>query len=372
MMPEQKLRVGIIGLGSYSTSEHVPNLRATGRAEVVAASRRRADRLAMAKRELDIPATYTDWRAMLANETLDAVVVSTPHNQHVEPTLAALERGLHVLLEKPLATSVADAQIILQAANQSDRVVMMGVNRRGEPSWRTAQRLLAAGRIGRVRQLSAMVFTDFRIFREAIPIAPAILQSLEAASEMNRTFLLDIPKEGAWRRDPLQVGGDMMADVGSHTVDIMFWLAGAPAVEVVAYTPRDRPQNASIFTLQALLANDAILSLTFNDNVALGDEYSFGGAGKLTIYGDRGMLTANMPGWGGGPAEEMFIEENGDRRLVGFEGEKISPAAAFVAAIRDGAPNIATVGDAANVVALIQGAYQSAAERRIVRLDENR
>jgi predicted dehydrogenase len=222
-----------------------------------------------------------------------------------------------------------------------------------------------------VRQLSATVFADLRIFREEIPIAPAMLQSLESASEMFRTFLLDIPQQGAWRRDPLQMGGDMLADIGSHEIDMMLWLAGAPAVEVVAYAPKDRPQQAAIFTLQALLTNEAILSLTFNDNIALGDDFNFRGSGKLTVYGDNGMLTANMPGWGGGPAEEMFIERNGDRQAVAFEGDNVSPAAAFVAAVCDGAPNIATVDDAVKVVALIQGAYRSAAERRIVRLDES-
>ena len=90
-MSAEKLRVGIIGMGFFAANSHVPDLRGTGRAEVVAAARRSADRLAMAKRELDIPATYTDWREMLAQERLDAVVVSTPHDQHVEPTVAALE-----------------------------------------------------------------------------------------------------------------------------------------------------------------------------------------------------------------------------------------------------------------------------------------
>ena len=369
-MTDQKLRVGIIGIGHYAATEHVPHLRATGRAEVVAASRRSADRLALAQRELAIPAVYTDWREMLDKEALDAVVVSTPHNQHVEPTLAALERGLHVLLEKPLAASVAEAQTILQAANRSDRVVMMGVNRRGQASWRTAQRRLAAGQIGRVRQLSATLFADLRIYREPIPIAPAVLQAIEATSELNRTFLLDIPRPGAWRRDPAQMGGDMLADIGSHLIDVMLWLGGAPAVEVVAYSPTDRPRQAAIFTLQALLANEAVISVTFNDHVALGDEFSFGGLGKLTVFGDGGLLMADIPGWGGVPAKAIFIERNGDHQAVTFEGEDIPPAAAFVGAVCDGAPNVATVDDAAQVVALIQGAYRSAAERRIVRLDE--
>ena len=370
-MSTEKLRVGIIGMGLYAATKHVPDLRGTVRAEVVAAARRSADRLAMAQRELDIPATYTDWREMLAQERLDAVVVSTPHDQHVEPTVAALERGLHVLLEKPLATSVADAQTILRAAQRSDRVVMMGVNRRGDPGWRTAQRVLAAGQIGRLRQISAVLCGDLRIFREAMPLAPDLQQWLDSVSEMNRTYVLDILKPSSWRQNALQMGGDMLADTGSHTIDLLFWLAGASAVEVTAYSPADRPRQAAIITIQALLSNGVILSMTFNDHVAMGDEYNFRGSGQLMVYGDRGMLTAKVPIGGSGGPDELVIERNGDRQPVVVEGATISPAAAFVAAILDGATNVATVDDAARVVAFTQGAYRSAAERRIVRLDED-
>jgi predicted dehydrogenase len=366
-MSAEKLRVGIIGMGFYAAIDHVPQLRATGRAEVVAASRRNAERLALAQRDLGIPATYTDWRAMLAQEALDAVVVSTPHDQHVEPTLGALERGLHVLLEKPLAASVAEAQTILQAVRQSDRVVMMGAQRRGQPSWRTAQHLLASGQIGRVRQLSAVLCGDWRFFREERPLPPWAREWMDSSSATVRTYFFDMFREDAWRRNPAQMGGDLFADTGAHTVDILLWLAGASAAEVVAYAPADRPRRAAILTLQALLTNDVILSITFNDNVAMGDN-SFWSSGQLTVYGDNGTLTSNIP-MGGSGSVEMFIERDGERNSVTFEGDEISPAAAFVAAIRDGAPNVATVADAANVVALTQGAYRSAAERRIIRLE---
>jgi predicted dehydrogenase len=369
-MSTEKLRIGIIGMGLVAATGHVPDSRGTGRAEVVAAARRSADRLAMAKRELEIPATYTDWREMLAHEELDAVVVSTPHDQHVEPTVAALERGLHVLLEKPLATSVADAQTILRAAQQSDRVVMMAVNRRGDPVWRTAQRLLAAGDIGRVRQVTAVMCGDLRVFREVGPLAPELQQWLDSMSEMRRTYALDIITPGSWRQDAQQMGGDMLADTGSHTIDLLFWLAGASAVEVMAYSPADRPRQAAIITIQALLSNGVILSITFNDHVAMGDEFNFRGSGQLAVFGDKGTLTGSVP-IGASGDHELVIERNGERQPVVVEGETISPAAAFVAAILDGAPNVATVDDAARVVAFIQGAYRSAAERRIVSLEED-
>jgi predicted dehydrogenase len=369
-MSEKKLRIGIIGMGWYATTDHVPQLRATGRVEIVAVSRRDPQRLALAQRELSIPQGFTDWREMLEKTELDAVVVSTPHNYHLEPTLAALDRGLHVLLEKPLATSIADARAILKASEQTDRVVMMGVNRRGDPSWQSAQRALASGQIGRVRQISALVYLDQRIFREELPIAQPILQSLEG-SELMKAFTLDIPKADSWRRDPTQLGGDFFADIGSHLIDAMLWLGGAPACEVLAYQPKDRPRQAGIMTLQALLLNDTILSITYNDNIAMGDEYTFAGDGDLTVFGDRGRLIAASIGWGGGgPIRNLTIERNGALQPLAVEGIKIHPAAAFVSSILDGAPNIATVKDAANVVGLIQSAYQSAAEKRLVQIEE--
>jgi predicted dehydrogenase len=366
-MADDRLRVGIIGMGWWAATNHVPHLRATGRAEVVAAARRNAERLALAQHQLNLPAVYTDWRAMLAETELDAVVVSTPHDQHVEPTLAALERGLHVLLEKPLATTVADAQTILRAAQQSDRVVMMGVNARGDPRWQTAQRLLASGQIGRLRQVSLVMSEDLRIFREPIPMAEGLLSWLDNISEMERAFTLDVPRPGAWRRDSEHMGGDMFADRGAHLVDILFWLSGGIPTEVMAYSPPDRPRQAAILNLLGLLSNGVTLSITYNDHVAMGDDFSFRGYGQLTALGDGGTLSVSLPLDAG--TDRMLIERNGAREAVTFEGKGRSPAEAFVATILDGAPNVGTVEDAAQVVAFTQGAYQSAADRRLVRLD---
>jgi GFO/IDH/MocA C-terminal domain len=84
-----------------------------------------------------------------------------------------------------------------------------------------------------VRQISAYVYLDNRIFREGLPIAQLILQSLEG-SELMKAFMLDIPKPDSWRRDPTQIGGDFFTNIGSHLVDIMLWLGGAPARKVLA------------------------------------------------------------------------------------------------------------------------------------------
>ena len=129
---------------------------------------------------------------------------------------------------------------------------------------------------------------------------------------MMKTFMLDFLRPGYWRTDPAQMGGDFFADTGSHLVDLMLWLGGAPPVEVLAYSPRNRPQQTSILTLEALLSNDVILSINFNDHIAMGDEFNYAGSAQMVVLGDRGRLTTSL-GWGTGPAENLMIEPNGAR-----------------------------------------------------------
>lgn len=105
-MSDNKLRIGVIGAGWYAATIHIPRLRATGRTNIVAITRRNPERLALVQRELEVPEAFTDWHEMLDKCELDAVIVCTPHNAHIEPTLAALDRGLHVLLEKPTAHTI--------------------------------------------------------------------------------------------------------------------------------------------------------------------------------------------------------------------------------------------------------------------------
>ena len=97
---------------------HVPDLRKTGRAEVAAIARRNPERLARMQETLQVDRAFTDWRQMLDQADLDAVIVCTPHDAHTEPTLAALARGLHVLVEKPMALRSLDARAMIEAAEE--------------------------------------------------------------------------------------------------------------------------------------------------------------------------------------------------------------------------------------------------------------
>lgn len=138
------LRVAVVGGGLIAQAAHLPNLRRLGsRFELVAlADPSLRIREAMAARFAPLR-TFERWEDMLASEALDCVVVCSPHATHREVTLAALDAGLHVLVEKPLCMNVADSDAIVAAAAAAERVVMVGYMKRYDPAVRSAYERLA-------------------------------------------------------------------------------------------------------------------------------------------------------------------------------------------------------------------------------------
>jgi predicted dehydrogenase len=361
-MSDQTLRIGIIGIGWYAGTNLIPKLIETGRVEIVAIARRSVDRLALAQQELHIRDAYTDWREMLEKSALNAVVVCTPPNAHTEPTLAALERGLHVFVEKPMALASADAQRMVAAAAQADRTLMVGYNTRGMGSWRTIKRLLREGAIGTVRQVSVTACADLRFLWRAMAL-PEETQNLFAPS----AFYGDVFRRGNWRTIPDSVGGGMFADVGSHIQDLMLWLVNGSPTQVACFA--QSTGSPAIINALAHLDNGVLLSIAFNDGVSGGEAITFYSNGCMTFYGDRGLLTADWTQIMTTEAEQIWIERDGVRTKVEPEFETIHPATAFVATVMDDAPNICPAHEAARVVALTEAAYQSAAEGRIVQAE---
>lgn len=352
-MTYEKLRVGIIGIGMYAAYNHVPQLRATGRAEVVACARRNAARLTMAQEALQIEQGYTDWRRLVDEVALDAVVVSTPHHAHVEPTLAALERGLHVLVDKPMALTSREAWAMVAAAERAQKVLMVS-GARAAGKWQTLKQQIDAGIIGRVQQINCAESSYRRWFWETESI-PAEIMTLFDTIGLPRAFY---DEWQSWHRDPAQMGGGAFVDLGIYLLDLLLWLAGAPAVEVVAFMNNAGLPVESFVNLQARLANDALVSLTYADAVPqdiLSSDRHF------MIVGDQGVLTED--------ANHVFwLHRDNQRRKLESPMPDTTLSAAFVATILDGAPNLSPAQDGAYTVALMEAAYRSAAEGQIVRI----
>jgi predicted dehydrogenase len=134
-MADEVLRLGIVGGGLIAQAAHVPNVAANPRIELVAlAEPSEAVRRGLADR-YSIPRTYADWESMLASESLDAIVVCSPHATHAAVTLAAIDLGIHCLVEKPLCIDPADGVRIAEAARAARVVVQVGYMKRYDPGF---------------------------------------------------------------------------------------------------------------------------------------------------------------------------------------------------------------------------------------------
>ena len=187
------MRLGIIGLGRAG-SVHLQALPLVADAEVVAvcdpspAARKHA-------RELGIR-TYTDPAVMLETAKLDGVTIATPPADHAELAIACLDRGVHVLCEKPLALTTWDALAMLKAASRNNRQLLLATKFRHVPELATARDLIATGKLG-------------------VPIAFEV------------SFCSPVDMSKRWNANRRLAGGGVIIDNGCHAFDIMSYLFGS-------------------------------------------------------------------------------------------------------------------------------------------------
>lgn len=218
----------------------------------------------------------TDWASVLERDDVDVVDVCTPGDTHAEIALAALAAGKHVLLEKPLANTVADAERLVAAADAAagrGLVSMTGFNYRRVPALALARSLVAAGEVGTVRQVRAAYLQD---------------------------WLADASAPMTWRLRRESAGSGVLGDLGSHVVDQLRFLlddevcaaTGHLRTFVTERTGPDGPEpvtvdDAAWATLE--LASGAVASLEVS-RMATGRKNGL----TLEIYGDRGSLSFDL------------------------------------------------------------------------------
>ncbi|WP_328666873.1 Gfo/Idh/MocA family oxidoreductase [Streptomyces sp. NBC_00322] len=165
-------------------------------------------------------AAETDWRDLVTRDDVQLVDICTPGDSHAEIAVAALEAGKHVLCEKPLANSVAEAEAMVaaaEAARERGQLAMVGFNYRRVPAIAYARRLIADGRLGALRHVRFTYLQD---------------------------WLVDPEFPLTWRLRREHAGSGALGDLGAHIVDLAQYLAGEPLVGVSALAEtfvRERP-----------------------------------------------------------------------------------------------------------------------------------
>ena len=195
-----RLRVGVIGAGAIVQVAHLPVLRRTKHVDLVAICDSDLPKARVVADRFQIQDAFEDIDEVLQYEELDALLICTPNHLHESHILAALSRGLHVLVEKPLATSMASAKRIKNAVEKHDRVLMVGMNHRYRPDVQIVRGFVQSGELGPVESVRG----SWHVFKPS------------------RSQL-------GWRLKKELSGGGAMLDLGLAILDLGLWLAGNPA-----------------------------------------------------------------------------------------------------------------------------------------------
>lgn len=153
----RKVKVGIIGCGAIAEHLHIPDYASCGQAELVAfcdVSKARA--AAMAEKFSPDAAVYSDYKQLLKNPEVEAVSVCMPNCFHGECSIAASRAGKHVMVEKPMATSLAEAQKMIAEAKKADKLLLVNQSMRNYPAHKKAREVIQSGMLGTVLHVTGM------------------------------------------------------------------------------------------------------------------------------------------------------------------------------------------------------------------------
>src|SRR5579872_1308465 len=197
----KKVRLGIIGMGNIGR-HHAEYLRAGGvnRCELTAVCSTSPGKL-----EKYLPLkVYDDGEKLIGSGVVDAVLIATPHYQHTSLGVAALERGLHVMVEKPISAHKADAERLIAAHKKRKRPVFAGMFQlRIEPRYAKIRKLIQDGELGELARVSWIITDWYR----------------------TEAYYLS----GGWRATWKGEGGGVLLNQCLHNLDVLQWLCGMPA-----------------------------------------------------------------------------------------------------------------------------------------------
>ena len=153
----KKIRIGVIGAGWWATFAHIPALKSHPNAELVAVQSRERAKAEKIARDFGAKYACTSVEKLLALPELDAVIVSTTPNVHYAQARAALERGLHVLMEKPMTFSADEARELVELAAQRKLQLLISCPWHFTAHGMEARRLIHSGALGEIKMISLLM-----------------------------------------------------------------------------------------------------------------------------------------------------------------------------------------------------------------------
>ena len=153
----EKARIAVVGTGWWATFTHIPALQAHPAVETLVLCDANADKLGAAAETYQIAKTYTDLNTMLQNEPLDGAVIATPHATHYKLAKACLERGLHVMIEKPMTLYARDARDLIETARAKQREIVIGYPYHLTAHVNRCRQVIQSGELGAIQLVNCFM-----------------------------------------------------------------------------------------------------------------------------------------------------------------------------------------------------------------------
>ncbi len=320
---------GVLSTAKIGREKVIPAMQASERCRIAAIASRDGAAAARAAKTLGIARAYGSYEELLADPEIEAIYNPLPNHLHVPWTIRAMEAGKHVLCEKPVALSAAEAEALIAARARTGRLVAEAFMVRHNPQWQRARELTRSGAIGEVRAI--------------------------------QTFFSYFLRDPANVRNQAGIGGGGLMDIGCYAIATARYIFGAEPTQVAALVDRDPDMGIDRLS-SALIAFPGERHLTFTCSTQL-SLYQ-----RVTIVGTTGRIEIPVPFNAPNDRPNRIVIDRGRDLLGGGATAEDFPVAdqyalqgdAFVRAVRGEAPLEFPIEDALANMRVIDATFRAA------------
>jgi predicted dehydrogenase len=332
----QKVKIGIIGLGSIAQLVHLPNLLKLENAELTAVAEVKKNRLNTIADKFNVAERYSDYNEMLEKSDIEAVIIATPTNTHKDIAIDCINAGKDVLVEKPLARTFAEAKAVVEAARKSKRKLMVGMNLRYRPDTMLLRSIVSSGEIGE-------------------PFYAKCGWVRRQSSEEK------------WFTKKEEAGGGVIIDLGIHLLDLALWLMNYPDVNSVScknyYHNTKSVEDTAISFLK--FKNDSLINMEVSWSLPTDKDHFF-----LSVFGTKGSFTLNPLHVYKRINNEILdlTPAQVDNATTLFKKSYLNELKSFVGAVKGLNPVLSPGDEALERMKIIEAMYQSAQKDSEIKL----
>lgn len=319
------LRWGVLSTAKIGRTLVIPAMQDAQRCEVVAIASRDATVARRVADDLSIERAYGSYDALLADADIDAVYIPLPNHMHADWVIAAARQGKHVLCEKPIALSVAEATTMVTACAEAGVILREAFMYRYQPTWQAVLHLIGEGDIGDITGVDSFF-----------------------------SYFNDDPSN---IRNVLEYGGGALMDIGCYPIHLSRLLMGGEPTQITASTRRDPTTGVDTYVAAILEFGDRIATFACSTRVEPDQ--------RVDIYGTTGRVSIEIPF--NPPADQptrFTLTRDGGSKSQIFEFEASNhyslQAEAMAAAILDGDSLQDSGADVLGNIAVIERVFAAA------------